>query len=429
MATVQNEPVLDGTVEVGYDRVRDACWKNIVEGKERGVQLVCWHAGRCVVNISGGRSEAARLQADTPMMVFSSGKVLESLVVAMLVDRGLLKYEQSLKSLWPELKVSQEVTVSDLMKHQAGLLPEPVPLETINDPEALMKALEKTEPSWQPSAARCIRKLDKRLRRDGFAELRLADGAGKRQGYHAISRGWFASEICRRVDPHGRTMSQFLDEEVVQVVARKDANAKDIFMGCSEEQEQRCATAESEAGVVRNFVTQLVLPRRVLPLFVDKQKMLYAYEISLLKKLARKDPLISKSLSSIAGVSPSAAEMANNPGLRKSNIPSATCCATAQALAAVVNELACLRRKESELISVKGLEAALEVQETLMDEVLCRPCTFTNAGFGQDRFDFVGLKGWYGWAGTGESEHFGRMQRCNTQLRYRWFCSCFQPGN
>ena len=36
---------------------------------------------------------------------------------------------------------------------------------------------------------------------------------GKRE-YHAITRGWIVNELFRRVDPAGRTIGEFLRQEI-----------------------------------------------------------------------------------------------------------------------------------------------------------------------------------------------------------------------
>ncbi|MCP5045230.1 MAG: serine hydrolase, partial [bacterium] len=43
---------------------------------------------------------------------------------------------------------------------------------------------------------------------------RFPGGKGGRREYHAITRGWIANEIYRRVDPGGRTIGEFLSEEI-----------------------------------------------------------------------------------------------------------------------------------------------------------------------------------------------------------------------
>jgi CubicO group peptidase (beta-lactamase class C family) len=62
--------------------------------------------------------------------------------------------------------------------------------------------------------------VDKRLIADldrlavVLARQRPAWGPGTRQAYHAISLGFYQSELLRRVDPHHRSLGQFFHEEL-----------------------------------------------------------------------------------------------------------------------------------------------------------------------------------------------------------------------
>ena len=40
------------------------------------------------------------------------------------------------------------------------------------------------------------------------------DGSKSRRGYHYVTRGFVLNEIMRRVDPKGRTIGQFIREEL-----------------------------------------------------------------------------------------------------------------------------------------------------------------------------------------------------------------------
>ncbi len=67
------------------------------DGHEIGSQFVVYRNGEKVVDLNGGV-----MREDTLAVVFSSGKVVESLVAAMLVDRGLLEYDAPIAKYWPE---------------------------------------------------------------------------------------------------------------------------------------------------------------------------------------------------------------------------------------------------------------------------------------------------------------------------------------
>jgi CubicO group peptidase (beta-lactamase class C family) len=113
------------------------------------------------------------------------------MAVAVAHSRGLLDYDERVVAYWPEFAENgkREVTVRQLLSHQAGLCALDVPLDprTIGDPIAMAELLARQRPAWQP---------------------------GTRQGYHALSLGWYESELIRRVDPAGRSLGRFFAEEI-----------------------------------------------------------------------------------------------------------------------------------------------------------------------------------------------------------------------
>ena len=60
---------------------------------------------------------------DSLTNIWSSGKSIASILIAILEDRGLLKYSDKLSKFWPELKQNglEKIETKDLMMHQAGL--------------------------------------------------------------------------------------------------------------------------------------------------------------------------------------------------------------------------------------------------------------------------------------------------------------------
>ena len=51
---------------------------------------------------------------------------------------------------------------------------------------------------------------------------------GTRHGYHAVSLGWYESELIRRVDPAGRTLGRFFADEIAGPLGL------DIYIGLPE---------------------------------------------------------------------------------------------------------------------------------------------------------------------------------------------------
>ncbi len=188
--------LIHGDVDTGYGKVADAFRANFRRGTEVGAALAVYRDGVKVVDLWGGyRDGVARdpWRADTMVNMFSTTKGVAALAVALAVSRGLLSYDAKVADYWPEFARAGkgDVTVRQLLGHQAGLCaltPKPT-LADVADPERLSPFLAGQAPAWRP---------------------------GHRHGYHAITLGWYKSELIRRTDPAGRTLGRFLADEIAR---------------------------------------------------------------------------------------------------------------------------------------------------------------------------------------------------------------------
>lgn len=187
---------IHGEVDQGYGAVADAFRRNLDSGKESGAAVAVYRDGRKVVDLWGGyrdRASGAPWLEDTLVNVFSTTKGVASLAVAVAVSRGLLDYDAPVADYWPEFAQAGKgsVTVRQLLAHQAGLVAlDPLPtLADIADHDLLATRLAALAPAWTP---------------------------GTRYGYHAVTLGWYQSELVRRVDPKHRTLGRFFAEELAE---------------------------------------------------------------------------------------------------------------------------------------------------------------------------------------------------------------------
>ncbi len=186
--------LIGGDVDEGYGKVADAFRANFAERKEVGAALAVYRDGIKVVDLWGGyRNGITRSpwQPDTLVNMFSTTKGVAALAVAHAVSKGLLNYDDHVRDYWPEFAQhgKGEVTVRQLLAHQAGLCaldPNPT-LRDVADPKRLSPILAGQKPAWPP---------------------------GTRHGYHAITIGWYKSELIRRTDPAGRTLGRYLADEI-----------------------------------------------------------------------------------------------------------------------------------------------------------------------------------------------------------------------
>jgi CubicO group peptidase (beta-lactamase class C family) len=187
---------IHGHVAPGFEAVRAAFADNFAERGEVGAACAAYHHGRKVVDLWGGYRHARRRtpwQEDTLVLVFSMSKGLAAMTLAVAHSRGWLDYDEQVAVYWPEFgqQGKEAITVRQLLAHQAGLcvVDEPLSLDTLADPEALSAALARQKPAWDP---------------------------GSRHGYHALSLGWYEGQLLRRVDPQGRSLGRFFQEEIAQ---------------------------------------------------------------------------------------------------------------------------------------------------------------------------------------------------------------------
>ena len=187
-------PLIEGTVSPGFERVRTAFTENFTRRGELGAACCVYRDGEKVVDLWGGVRERASgepWRADTMVVVHSTTKGLAAMVLALLHSRGLLDYDARVAAYWPEFAQAgkERVTVRQLLAHQAGLFgfDEPVDLDVIADPARLAAVMARQRPAWEP---------------------------GERQAYHAISLGFYQSELVRRIDPAHRTLGRFFAEEI-----------------------------------------------------------------------------------------------------------------------------------------------------------------------------------------------------------------------
>ncbi|MFK7913896.1 MAG: serine hydrolase domain-containing protein [Pseudomonadales bacterium] len=229
---------IHGTVAPGFESVKALYAENMRTLAERNTQLCVYVGEQQVVDLWASAIDDPAFTPDSLVNVFSSGKSLEAIAMAMLVDRGHLSFAARVVDYWPEFAAhgKDALTVADLMRHEAGLAAFDATLQpTDMHPENLRAN----------AVGRVIEEQTQKFR----------DGADAQREYHAITRGWIANEVFRRAEPDGRTMGQFMLEEVS---AKLDV---DVFIGLKEAQLARISPVVM-LGIGYQFLQGLV-PRRL----------------------------------------------------------------------------------------------------------------------------------------------------------------------
>jgi len=188
--------ILEGTVKPGFEPLKDLYANKMRTLAERNTQLCVYVGEECVADLWASAIDDTEFSGDSLVNVFSSGKTLEAITLAMLFDQGLLDYNAKITDYWPEFAGGESATtVADLMRHEAGL----AAFDTTIEPAQL-----------QPEQIK-ENALGAVIERQ---QQKFPQGTDGPREYHAMTRGWIANEVFRRVEPQGRTIGEFLRQEV-----------------------------------------------------------------------------------------------------------------------------------------------------------------------------------------------------------------------
>ncbi len=209
------EHAVHGTVAPGWERVRDAFAANFELHDEVGAAFAVYQHGELKADLWGGCADQANgveWSNDTLQLVFSTTKGIAAICTGMLAQEGLLDFDATVASYWPEFGQNgkADFTVRQMMSHQCGLAAIDAQLSRteVLSVTPVVKALEAQAPLWA-----------------------FGDG----HGYHALTYGWLVGELITRIDPAGRRINQFIQEEIAGPLD------VDFWIGLPEAEEHRTA--------------------------------------------------------------------------------------------------------------------------------------------------------------------------------------------
>ena len=184
-----------GTVEDGWQPVREAFAHNFSRRGDRGAAVAVHHGGRVVVDLWGGARDfdggpgGKPWERDTAQTVRSATKGVAAACLLLLHQSGRLDLDAPIGAYWPEFKAhgKDRVTVRDALAHRAGVPALDVPLTPAQALDGVSgpRALAAQAPLFPPGAA---------------------------HGYHAQTYSWLLGELVLRVT--GRSLGRFVAEEL-----------------------------------------------------------------------------------------------------------------------------------------------------------------------------------------------------------------------
>ncbi|WP_333736432.1 serine hydrolase domain-containing protein [Streptomyces sp. IBSBF 2806] len=197
--------MVQGWVDAGFKGVREA-FEQVVKSQPLpvGQQLAVHVHGRRVVDLWAGPG----VDGDSLTGVFSVSKGAAHLVVALLVQDGVLDLDRTVASYWPEFAQAGkgEITLRSLLAHQAGLVgvPDEFTVEELADDRLLAERLAAQAPYWRPGTA---------------------------FGYHGLVIAALTGEVVRRAT--GRSLQDWWEHKV------RRPHALDFYLGLPETLEPR----------------------------------------------------------------------------------------------------------------------------------------------------------------------------------------------
>jgi len=241
--------MIDGRVAQGFEEVRREFARNFERRREVGAACAAYVNGVKVVDLWGGRRHFRKpdpWEEDTLVMVYSTSKGLAAMAVALAHSRGLIDYDATVASYWPEFAQNgkEEITVRQLVAHQAGLsgVDERLDAKVLADFDALAEALAKQKPAWEP---------------------------GTRHGYHALSIGWYEGELIRRVDPEHRSLGRFFAEEIAEPLDLE------FYFGLPEDVPSERVARIKDESPVQMLIHPTAMPPAMMLAFTRKRSLTY----------------------------------------------------------------------------------------------------------------------------------------------------------
>ncbi|MEO1252679.1 MAG: serine hydrolase domain-containing protein [Pseudomonadota bacterium] len=168
-----------GGLDPIFSRVGEAFAENFDAGAELGASFAVVIDDVVVVDLRGGVASKAGDQPwaeDTIACIYSSGKAVLAMLVALEASAGRINYDAPVAEYWPAFGVEgkEEITIAQVMSHQAGLpgFEDTTPPQTHVDWGAATAAVAAMAPLWPP---------------------------GSVNGYHPQTVGYIIGEVLRRI--------------------------------------------------------------------------------------------------------------------------------------------------------------------------------------------------------------------------------------
>lgn len=199
-----------GSVAAGFESVRSEFAAVVdAEGADLGAQVAAYHHGELVVDLWAGSESAP----DSLLGIYSASKGVSHLVVALLVQEGVLDLDQKVGYYWPEFGSygKRDILLRELLSHQAGVVGVDAgfTMAELTDDRLVAERLAGQRPFWRPGTA---------------------------SGYHALVMAALSGEVVFRAT--GATLQSLFAERL------RDPYQLDLHLGLPADQDHRFLSAQ-----------------------------------------------------------------------------------------------------------------------------------------------------------------------------------------
>ena len=214
------DPAALGLDPPALERLTAVVTRHVADGRYPGAQLAVARHGRLALarTIGDARLEPRPVPAtdDTLWLLYSNTKVLTACAVWLLAERGALTFADTVASHVPgfEADGKGDITIIQLLTHQAGFPEADVPPAAWDDHALLRKAVCEFTLAWPP---------------------------GSRVHYHSRAAHWTAAVLIEAVT--GTDYRAFIREQIATPLGLHD----ELFVGLPDAQHERAADMHEPA--------------------------------------------------------------------------------------------------------------------------------------------------------------------------------------
>jgi CubicO group peptidase (beta-lactamase class C family) len=203
-----------GLDAAALDRLLEQIRRHVADGRYPGAQVAVARHGKLALfrSIGDARLDPARVAAtdDTVWLLYSNTKVLTACAVWLLAERGALAFTDRVAAHLPgfEANGKGEITIIQLLSHQAGFPNADMPSQAWDDHELLRKTVCEYALEWAP---------------------------GSRVHYHGRAAHWTAAALIESLTK--LDYRRFIREEIIVPLGLGD----ELFVGVPDAVQERAA--------------------------------------------------------------------------------------------------------------------------------------------------------------------------------------------